>query len=79
MQELRQQERVAAIYEQDGDTFVPQDRDIYRLVNFLRRLRLRASIREGLLAINFAAMSTYAKLDVASTESAADQLRTERP
>jgi hypothetical protein len=53
LQELRQQERVAVIYAQDGDKFVPQDRDIYRLINFLTILRFRASAREGLLFINY--------------------------
>lgn len=53
LRELREQERVAVIYEQDGDNFVPQERDIYRLVNFLIILRYRASRREGLVVINF--------------------------
>jgi len=80
LQELRRQERVAVIYEEDGDRFVEQGEDIYHLVNFLDLLRLRASMRQGLLGINLAAMTaTYAQLDVASTttESTADQLRTE--
>jgi len=53
LKELRKQERVSVIYEQNGDKFVPQELDIYRLVNFLTILRFRASKREGLIAINF--------------------------
>jgi hypothetical protein len=47
LEALRQQDRVAVIYAQEGDKFVPQARDIYRLINFLTMLRLRASIRDG--------------------------------
>ncbi len=52
LKELRDQERVTVIYEQDGEKFVPQESDIYRLVNFLTILRFRASKRDGLLAVN---------------------------
>jgi hypothetical protein len=51
LEELRQQNRVAVIYAQVGDEFVPQGRDIYRLINFLTKLRLRASLRDGLTFI----------------------------
>jgi hypothetical protein len=39
------------IYDQKGDTFEPQSRDIYRLINFLMALRYRASARDGLAFI----------------------------
>ena len=53
LRELQQQGRVAAIYAQDGGEFVPQGPDIYRLVNFLILLRLRASIRDGIHLANY--------------------------
>jgi hypothetical protein len=53
LKELRTQDRVSVIYEQDGDKFLPQELDIYRLVNFLTVLRFRASKRDGQFAINF--------------------------
>jgi hypothetical protein len=52
LEELRKQERVAVMYEQVDDKFVPQQQDIYRLVNFLMILRFRASKRDGLFAID---------------------------
>jgi hypothetical protein len=57
LQKLRQQKRVAVIYEQDGDKFVPQEDDIYRLINFLAILRSRASQREGILHISLDALN----------------------
>jgi hypothetical protein len=56
LKELRDQERVSVIYEQNGNEFVSQERDIYRLVNFLTVLRYRASQREGLWAINLSSV-----------------------
>ena len=56
LQELRQQKRVAVIYEQDRDKFVPQEWDIYHLINFLTILRLRASRRDGSMHMNLAAL-----------------------
>ena len=53
LKELREQQRVVVIYEQDGDKFLPQERDIYSLVNFLAILRFRASKRDGRVGINF--------------------------
>lgn len=52
LKQLRNEKRVSVIYRQDGDRLVPEEHDIYRLVNFLSALRLRASKREGVMAIN---------------------------
>lgn len=51
LKELRDQERISVIYEQDGDRFISQQADIYRLINFLAALRYRAAQRAGLFAI----------------------------
>jgi hypothetical protein len=56
LQDLRQQERVVVIYEEDGDDLVPKELDIYRLINFLTILRLRASRRDESILINLAAL-----------------------
>jgi hypothetical protein len=53
LNELRTQERVSVIYEQAGDKLVPQEVDIYRLVNFLTILRFRASKRDGQFSVTF--------------------------
>jgi hypothetical protein len=58
LKELRAQERVSVIYEQDGDKFLPQEPDIYRLVNFLTVLRFRAAKRDGQIAINLLSVAT---------------------
>lgn len=56
LEELRQKERVSVIYEQVGNKLVPQEVDIYRLINFLTALRYRASKRDGQHAINLGSL-----------------------
>lgn len=57
---LRDEQRVIVIYEQDGDKLIAQDTDIYKLVNFLNRLRSRAWRREGAASVN---LSLYSGTD----------------
>lgn len=48
---LREAERVVVLFEERNGVAEPQPKDIYRLVNFLAVLRLRAALREGRLSI----------------------------
>jgi hypothetical protein len=50
--ELRRTGRVSVLFEEDGDDSIPQQEDIYRLVNFLAVLRFRAVVRDGRIGIN---------------------------
>ena len=50
IKELRDKGRVAVIFE-ERQTFEAQKQDIYRLVNFLGMIRLRASLRDGRVGI----------------------------
>jgi len=46
-------ERVVVLFEeQDDNTIQPRPKDIYRLVNFLGKLRLRGRLHEGMVEIN---------------------------
>jgi hypothetical protein len=47
LNELRTEQRVAVLFEEEGDECTPQPEDIYRLVNFLAILRFRAAARDG--------------------------------
>lgn len=48
---LREANRVVTLFEEGDDKPEPRSEDIYRLVNFLAVLRLRAACREGRLSI----------------------------
>jgi hypothetical protein len=48
---LREANRVVTLFEERDDKPEPRSEDIYRLVNFLAVLRLRAACREGRLSI----------------------------
>lgn len=55
LKELRDADRVAVIFEEDGEESKPQVDDIYRFLNFLAILRFRASKRDGRVGINLQA------------------------
>lgn len=48
---LRKADRVVTLFEERDNKAEPRPEDIYRLVNFLAVLRLRAVCREGRLSI----------------------------
>lgn len=52
LKQLRKDDRVAVLFEEDGEECIPQPRDIYRLINFLSWVRRRAAAREGRQFIN---------------------------
>jgi hypothetical protein len=56
LKQLREEEKVAVMFEEIGEEFQPQADDIYRLVNFLAILRFRASRRDGRVGINLQAL-----------------------
>ena len=51
LNELRGLDRVVTLFEEKDDKPEPRSEDIYRLVNFLAVLRLRAACRDGRLSI----------------------------
>jgi hypothetical protein len=51
IKELREKGRVVVIFEEADQKFEAQKRDIYRLVNFLGMLRLRATLRDGRVGV----------------------------
>ncbi len=52
LKQLRKDDRVAVLFEEDGKECIPQPSDIYRLINFLSWVRRRAAAREGRQFIN---------------------------
>ncbi|MCU1246979.1 MAG: hypothetical protein JWQ49_8 [Edaphobacter sp.] len=52
LKQLRQEGRVVVLFEEQGSECKPVDEDIYKLINFLGILRLRAAARDGRLAID---------------------------
>ena len=49
---MRNADKVVVLFDQEGETYKPRVKDIYRLVNFLAAVRLRARLHEGKVAIN---------------------------
>jgi hypothetical protein len=56
VEHMRNTASVVVLFEQDGESYVPRPKDIYRLVNFLAGVRLRARFHHGLVGINLAAL-----------------------
>jgi hypothetical protein len=53
---MRNAGSVVVLFDQVGDRYVPRVKDIYRLVNFLAAVRLRARFHQGLVNINLEAL-----------------------
>jgi hypothetical protein len=52
LKDLRAAGRIVVLFQEQGESYIPQTTDIYRLVNFLATLRWRAAAREGQVQIN---------------------------
>jgi hypothetical protein len=53
---MRNAGSVVVLFDQVGNRYVPRVKDIYRLVNFLAAVRLRARFHQGLVNINLEAL-----------------------
>jgi hypothetical protein len=54
---MRNASRVVVLLDQEGDRYVPRAGDIYRLVNFLAAVRMRARVHHGRVCINLEALT----------------------
>ena len=57
IERMRNGASVVVLFDQVGEKYVPRTKDIYRLVNFLAGVRLRARFHHGLVGINLEALS----------------------